>query len=215
MKWHKEAVTEGCLRAAGHLRKFIWLKEFYLAGGTALALQYGHRISVDLDFFSETNDLDFSNRQPLIQDLLSAGSQIEEEKDGTVHARLEGAHMSFFRYKYPLLKPLRLWEGIPIAHPLDIGLMKMGAIIGRGSRKDFLDFYVIMKDLGSLPIFFRASKKKFPGVLDFPLQASKALVYFQDADEEPPLRMISPLSWHSVKAFFEKEVRLAHGSISM
>jgi hypothetical protein len=207
VKFHLEAVTSGCLAAARVLGAWKGLEEFYLAGGTALALIYGHRVSVDLDFFSSTNVLGFTERQPLLETLREAGGRIEEEKDGTVHARLEGAHISFFRYRYPLLAPLSPWERIRLAHPRDIGLMKLGAIIGRGSRKDFVDLHTILQEEISLRSLLRLADKKFPGSHDFKVHALRALVYFDDADTEPELRMRQDMRWPAIKRFFETEVR--------
>lgn len=207
MKWRPEAVTPGCLETAHKLEAFLWLKDFYLAGGTALALTFGHRVSVDLDFFSGSNSLGFVERQPLPADLKALGAVIEEQKDGAVHALYKTTHISFFRYRYPLLRPLRRWRGLSIAHPVDIGLMKVNAVIGRGSRKDFVDLYVILKKEISLPRLLKLSAKKFPDAGDFTLQACRALVYFADADKEPPIKMIQNISWLEVKRFFETEIR--------
>jgi len=213
MKWHEEAVPSGCRETADRLKSFPPLGEFYLAGGTAVALYYGHRISVDLDFFSGSNSLDFSRRQELISGLNKLGIEIAEEKEGTLHARHGQTHLSLFRYSYPTLRPLRRWNSIQVAHPIDIALMKVGAIIGRGSRKDFIDLYLILQNEISIEKLLRLSKKKFKGVRDLVFQACKALVYFQDAETEPPLRMLATISWKAVKDFFETEVRkLAGGS---
>jgi len=207
MNWKTEAVTRGCQETAEALRSFPWLKEFYLAGGTALALRYGHRISVDLDFFSSSNDLRFTGRERLLEGFQAIGALVEEQKDGTVHARYQKTHISFFRYRYPLLRPLTLWNGIHVAGPLDIGLMKIGAIMGRGSRKDFVDLYFILKEASTLPQLLRLAHKKFSTGEQWVLLACRALVYFEDADREPPLKMTSNVSWPEVKRFFETEVR--------
>ncbi len=205
---HLEALPKQGRDTAGKLGRLPWLEDFYLAGGTALALLFGHRISVDLDFFSQKNTLGFSERQRAVADLISLRAQIEEEKEGTVHIRCQNTHVSFFRYAYPLLRPTTRWEGLQIAHPEDIALMKMGAIIGRGSKKDFFDLYVLLHEGGlSLPKLFRRSKKKFEGSRDFQLQALRAMVYFDDAEREPDPRLIKKLSWPEVKRFFEREVR--------
>ena len=207
VKWNTKAVPPGCLKAARVLAPLRCLDAFYLAGGTALALTYGHRLSVDLDFFSPTNPLGLMERPAVLESLRSAGAEIEEEKDGTLHARLRGTHISFFRYRYPLLRGLRRWGHLRVAHPVDIGLMKLGAIIGRGSRKDFVDLYVILKEEMDLPRLLRLAPKKFPGSRDFRVQALRALVYFADADQEPDLRLPPTLSWPGIKRFFENEVR--------
>lgn len=207
VNWKTEALTKDCLEAAHSLQEQPWLKSFYLAGGTALALWYGHRISVDLDFFSESNPLQFVERQTLIQGLKKIGAEIEEEKDGTVHALCGPTHLSFFKYSYSLFKPTKLWNSIPVADPLDIGLMKIGAIIGRGSKKDFYDLATILERDYSLKKLFRYSEKKFQGHRDFRFQAVRALIYFDDAEQEPAPKLIDGKSWEEIKIFFENEVR--------
>lgn len=207
MKWRTDAVTKPCLDAAAGLSALPWLRQFYLAGGTALALYYGHRISVDLDFFSDTNALGFAERQRCLKDLIALKAVIEEEKDGTLHARYKKTHISFFRYTYPLLREKNEWIKIPMANPDDIALMKVGAIIGRGSKKDFFDLHRYLQEKTSLSKLLKMSKKKFRGTLDFPLQAMRAMVYFNDAEYEPDPRMLTKVSWPEVKRFFEKEVR--------
>ena len=131
---------------------------------------------------------------------------VEEEKDGTLQARHKTTHLSFFHYSYPLLRPLRSWGSLQIAHPVDIGLMKIGAIIGRGSRKDFMDLYVILQKEISLPRLLRLASKKFPG-RDLRFHACRAMVYFADADREPTPKLLAPLDWPKIKDFFERETR--------
>ena len=207
VKWHLESLTPGCRETARRLGESPRMGAFYLAGGTALALAYGHRVSVDLDFFSSTNPLGFVERQALLEDFRKCGMEVEEEKDGTVHGRHKATHVSFFRYPNPLLRPVRLWDRLRVAHPVDIGLMKLGAIIGRGSRKDFIDLYFILERELSLARLLRLIPRKFPGRRDVRVQALRALVYFADADAEPPPKVAASLSWARVKAFFEREVR--------
>ncbi len=207
MTAHVEALPAGAQKAAALLASFPWLSDFYLAGGTALALQYGHRISVDLDFFSPTNELTGLNRQRITVDLAAHKVKIEEEKDGTLHLRLLGTHVSFFVYRYPLLRRTHKWNGIALADPVDIGLMKIGAVMGRGSKKDFFDLHQIFLKEIDLRSLLRLSKKKFKLSLDFPLQACQALVYFDQADQEPTPRLLTKSSWPEVRAFFQREVK--------
>jgi hypothetical protein len=204
--WHENAIPKECLKAAKALDA-PHFQDFYLAGGTALALRYGHRLSVDLDFFSEKKNLDFAERQSLLAILIRLRAAIEEEKDGTVHARLGKTHLSFFRYSYPLLRPVRLWRGFRIADPFDIGLKKLSAVMTRGSRKDFIDLYAMAKQGIGIDDLLRESVKKFPHVLDFNLQACRALVYFQEADREPSPRLRMKASWDAIKTYFQLEVR--------
>ncbi|MBI2870842.1 MAG: nucleotidyl transferase AbiEii/AbiGii toxin family protein [Candidatus Omnitrophica bacterium] len=191
------------------------MRDFYLAGGTGLALLLNHRRSIDIDLFSGTNRLDFDGRRDLFSRLRRlSGWALIEAKDGTVHGRLKKVRTSFFWYPEPLLKPTVKRGGVRIASVTDIGLMKLAAIIGRGSRKDFVDLYAICREL-PLSRLLKLGGKKFKHSGDFPLQALKALVYFEDAEKDPPAITPQPLSWTNVKAFFIREVRtLTRQSIS-
>ena len=91
--------------------------------------------------------------------------------------------------------------------------MKLGAVIGRGSRKDFVDLYAICQQR-PLSRLLALGRRKFTDAHDFPLQALKALSFFEDADQDPAVLTPAPLVWETVKAFFTREVRaLAHRSI--
>ncbi|MBI3323474.1 MAG: hypothetical protein HYZ95_03310, partial [Candidatus Omnitrophica bacterium] len=113
--------------------------------------------------------------------------------------------VSFFWYDVPLARPLIRRGGLRIASPTDIGLMKIGAIIGGGSRKDFVDLYAICRRIPLRRLLSRGPRK-FRDSRDFTLQALKALSFFEDAEREPPLLGV-PWAWSRVKAFFESEVR--------
>lgn len=182
-------------------------RTFYLAGGTGLALLLHHRRSIDLDFFSRTNRLDFEGRRSLVAQLRRLpGWSLTEAREGTVHGRLGRVRVSFFWYPEPLVKPLIHQGRLHVASLEDIGLMKLGAIIGRGSRKDFVDLYTICQHV-PLPRLLALGHKKFRDSSDFTLQALKALVFFDDAQQEPPLLTTHPVAWDAVKRFFAHEVR--------
>lgn len=189
------------LAAAGVMR------DFYLAGGTGLALLLGHRRSVDLDCFSRTNRLRFEGRRDLLARLRRLpGWVVSEEHDGTVHGRVGRVRVSFFWYPQPLVRPFIRHGAVRIASMADIGLMKVGAIIGRGSRKDFIDLYVICQHL-PLPRLLALGKHKFRGAHDFTLQAVKALSFFEDAERDPPVVTPRPIAWRQVTSFFLREVQ--------
>ncbi len=193
------------------LKRFVDLgitRDFYLAGGTGLALLLGHRRSVDLDLFSRTNRLDFQGRRALLARLERLPRwRLIEAKDGTVYGQVGRVRVSFFWYPQPLVKPLIRHERVPVAALEDIGVMKLGAIIGRGARKDFIDLYAICQRL-PLSRLLAFGSQKFRHARDFRLQALKALCFFEDADRDPPAVMLSPVDWDQVKRFFTREVRL-------
>ena len=203
--WFPQALPREVLKSLELLKELSGIEDFYLAGGTGLALQTGHRPSVDLDFFSGRNLLDFDGRNVLLQNLYrEAGFTLVEEKEGTLHGRIGKTALSFFRYSYPLIRPLRRREGISIASIEDIALMKLGALIGRGMRKDFIDLYFILQNI-RFQLLLRLARKKFRNVEDFPLQVLKAFVFFEDAEKERMPLVHKKVSWPQIRIFFESQ----------
>ncbi len=199
-RWHQDVIPE----AAGHVIKAlnkINVSSFYLAGGTALALQFGHRISRDLDFF---NDLNF-DVDKIIDELkeINKLSVVSKSKE-TLHLIISGIKVSFLGYHYPILFPFEFFLGMSIADPRDIGCMKISAIAGRGAKRDFVDLYTISKEYG-LPYLINLFKIKYAEI-DFNLvHAFKSLTYFKDAENEPMPQMLSPVSWNQVAEYFRQE----------
>lgn len=191
--------------------EFIKKKGFYLAGGTALALQLGHRTSIDFDFYTD-QEFDsqklwneFSNRFTNL-----AASRIEPE---TLLARIEGVEISFFRYPYKLLKPVAEFETIDVAAVKDIAAMKIVAVVQRGTRRDFVDIFYLLQRyrIKDLVVW---TMKKYPGYQQ--MLTLKALIYFEDAEREDLSRGIKifdkDFSWEKAKReIFEavKEYQLA------
>lgn len=175
---------------------------FYLAGGTALALLLGHRISVDLDFFSK----DTFSVSSLILKLNTIGNlKIEDQSETTFNGSLDEVKISFFYYPYPLLFQTKEYGGISLADERDIGAMKVQAISDRGSKKDFVDLFVLLKkySLQELLDFFYKKYEKFNYNQ---LHILKSLSYFYDADTNPEPVYIYPISWNEVKKVIENVV---------
>jgi predicted nucleotidyltransferase component of viral defense system len=174
--------------------------DFYLAGGTALALQEGHRISIDLDFMSAT----FSDPEDLILKIRAAELDVEVTMTSsrTVYITTGGVQVSFFGYDYPQLeKVLECGEGLlPLAHTDDIAAMKLAAIASRGSRKDFVDLWLLVARHRSLQDYLDLFKRKYR--MRDTGHVVRSLSYFDDADEEPELRMLIDLDWERVKSEF-------------
>jgi hypothetical protein len=113
--------------------------EFYLAGGSAVALHLEHRVSVDLDFFTENDDYE---PEPLLQSLRRIGPlAIQQQGRGILVAVLQGVQISFFAYPYPVLEPFAQFVGARIASLSDIALRKIVAIGQRGKMRDFTRRY--------------------------------------------------------------------------
>ncbi|MBI4057506.1 MAG: nucleotidyl transferase AbiEii/AbiGii toxin family protein [Elusimicrobia bacterium] len=205
MKWHPEVLSPNALVLAQALGAIPILKNFYLAGGTALALQRGHRISLDFDFFSLKKTLDIPERETLKKVLSTLkGFRIREEKEGTLHALAMGIEITFLHYPYPILRRPSKWNGLQIASLPDIGLMKIGAIIGRGSRRDFRDLREICR-IHNLESLLKSAESKFASSEDFLFQAAKALVYFDDAQSQPDPKLLKPEPWANIQLFFQNE----------
>lgn len=200
--WHREVLPEGWARAAGDLAARSVLGDFYLSGGTGLALHCGHRRSVDLDLFGE-NDFDPAELQTRLRGLESL--TIRRAGRGTLHLTLQGVLVSFLHFPYPLLFPLAQFETLAVADPRDIACIKVNAIATRGNRRDFVDLYVATKhyDLGEILRWFEA---KFASTPYDRVHVLKALMYFKDAEEQAMPDMLVPLEWTEVTRFFVSEV---------
>lgn len=204
---HLDVLEGAALEVLKHVASQAWADEFYLAGGTALALQLGHRISIDLDFFSRTNSLGRSQREQIIESVLKEYGTVQFQEDRTLKLNVEGVSVSLFHYPDLLVAPLLQVSDFPaLAAKEDIGLMKLAAIIGRGCKRDFIDLYFICQEI-ELSRLLKLSKDKYPKVGDFGVQALRALTYFTDADGEGQPRMLLPLDWTAVKEFFSAKTQ--------
>lgn len=203
-KPHWEALTPATRDAFHLLGRLDFINRFYLAGGTGLALHFGHRFSVDLDFFSADADaVGFDHRSALRSLLDDPTLDITFDKDSTFVATWRGVGVSFFRLNlYPLVKPTLLLDDIPVASVEEIGAMKLAAIIDRGTRKDMVDLYFILQRV-SLDSLFRVAAVKYAKVRSFPVSATRALSYFDDAESLPMPQMIDKTPWAKMRKFLE------------
>jgi hypothetical protein len=178
---------------------------FYLAGGTGLALQLGHRDSVDFDFFIE-GGFDTTTLLSQLESIFNGNSLVVTQQEiNTISCLIDGSiQLSFLGYAYPLLKPLVTTEFFPIASVEDIGCMKFSAIMSRSVEKDYIDLYFILKQV-SLTELLSLSAQKHP-TLDATL-VLKSLVYFDDVLREPILfKEGHDVSFEEVQAFLQKTV---------
>ena len=185
------------------LRQLSVVPEFSamrLVGGTSLALQYGHRTSVDLDFFGT-----FDSELSFTSILRGYGrlSIVKETSKIKVYL-LDGIKVDFVHYDYPWLEsPLQV-DGLVLATPPDIAAMKVNAIEGRGSKKDFIDLYYLLQryTLAEILDFY---KQKYPEHSVF--RALMSMSYFDDADMQPTPRMFTNVSWDEVKEYILSQVQ--------
>ena len=201
--YHWEAVTPFMRAVMTGFSQTEVGKSFYLAGGTALALQLGHRRSVDLDFFSPTEDV------PTLRESLSVALEthhpvLVDTAFNNLIFLAGSLSVGFYGYGYPMARPLVMAEGVSLASVEDIGLMKMDAILGRASRKDFIDLYFISQHY-SLRELLDLAAQKYPDVRDFEVQVVRQLVYFERAEQEEPPPLFQDVSWNTVKDYFRQQ----------
>ena len=203
---HWEAITPQMYDLLHFIGQQPSATRFYLAGGTALALRLGHRRSFDLDFFSATDEVLRETRQEILRALAPLTPQALEDVDGNLLLRVLDLHVGFFSYGYPLLQPTDSLEGVAIASIVDVGLMKLDALITRGSRKDFYDLYVVARQI-SIPDLLALAEGKYPYVRDFELMAMESLVLFENADRDLQPDLLIGLPWEQVRQFFIDQAR--------
>ena len=142
MKLHTETVSSELLELLLKLMKEESLKPFALAGGTALALRFGHRTSIDIDLFTGA-----AFNAPGTAALLKTLYDMKEAEtaENTVRGIIAGIKTDFIAHRYPLLNPFEEIDGIRIFSCEDIAAMKLNAITNRGCKKDFWDYADLLK----------------------------------------------------------------------
>ena len=200
---HLEAIEPATLELLKRLQVLPVLAETRLVGGTALALQLGHRVSVDLDIFGKWNYAED------LQAELSAIGNVEKES-GTPNGRMaffyvDGVKVDCVSYDmYRWLEPPVDEEGVRLAGVKDIAAMKVNAITNRGTRKDFVDMARLLEDY-SLVDIFAWYREKYPAAN--PALAMRSMSYFVDAETMPMPRMLIPFDWESAKDRIRASVR--------
>lgn len=193
---YKETVTSSTLELLSKLMDDPELKDFVLVGGTSLALQIGHRVSVDLDLFSIHSFLETDLNQYLID-------RYHFETDflarSTVKGEIEGVQIDCLSHAYPLVGETNIYENIRLASLQDIAAMKLNAISGNGTRiKDFIDIAYLAEymSLNEMLASYQ-SKYKTMNVL-IPV---KALTYFDEINFDEPIKMLSSkkFNWKKIE----------------
>ena len=180
-------------------------QHFYLAGGTALSLQLGHRLSVDLDFFSPTEDIP-SIRAGLEKTLAPVEGTLADSSWGNLVFLAKDVRVGFYGYGFPLVAPLVEADSIRLASIEDIALMKLDALLSRAARKDFYDLYFICQEK-PLRSLYDLATNKYRSVRDFEAQTLKRLVYFENAEAEKDPILLKSISWNTVKEFFTQQAK--------
>lgn len=185
------AVPDSVREALTVLAPLPVLEAFALAGGTSLALRFGHRVSVDLDFFT----CGAFDSESLVSKLPLETTEVARS-EGSVTLDAAGTKMDFLRHDYPLLDPEETLEGIRLMSVRDVAAMKLNAIANRGSKKDFFDLHRLLEEFG-LDELLQAFESKYLNSDRFVVLRS--LAWFDDAENEPDPVSLSGVSWPEVK----------------
>lgn len=201
---HPKVLTRQAWLIVRKLTATHLLDGWQLAGGTGLALQLGHRYSEDLDLFhSQAFDPD-----RIIHRLAQVGKvTIQHRATGTLHAVVDGFRVSLLHSPAEFLFPGTPYRGLTVADPRDIAVMKLVAVGGRGSRKDFVDLFFLFRSGVGLENIFDLLRQRFIGVDYNEYHLMKSLVYFDDAETEPMPTMIRQVAWDEIKTTIIAEVK--------
>lgn len=196
-----ETLGPDTLRLLENLQSLPFLEQARLVGGTALALQIGHRKSVDLDFFGS-----ISASAEEMKEALSANHTISSIKEAqNINMFLvDSVKVDFVNYRYNWIDDVVIEGYLRLASIIDIAAMKIYAIIGRGTKKDFIDLFFLLQRF-SLEDILDFYVKKYPDGSLF--MALKSLSYFDDAEGDPMPIMLEPVSWEQVKEAIGEEIR--------
>ena len=177
---------------------------WYLAGGTALALQVGHRKSVDLDFFHPKAD---PNMQAIELKLQATGMWETTNTDaGTLYGLFQGAKASFIAYPFFVpQQPFITYGTISILDARDIAVMKIIAISQRNRKRDFVDLYWYCKNKEQLVEVIKRVAVQYPGQQHSYPHFFKSLTYFVEADQDEMPDINFQADWRAIKSFFQEE----------
>ncbi len=198
MNFTLQGVTPEQVRVLEQAGRWLAEQGYYLAGGTALTIHYGHRRSLDLDWFTASA---IPDALILAQRLRQAGLAFEtgQTAPGTLYGQVGNVRLSFIEFRYPLLNPPIIWpaNGTALASLDDLACMKLSAIAQRGSRKDFYDVHALVSRHRPLADLLRLYQQKF-SIRDIS-PVLYGLAYFDDAENEPEPVMLVKISWKRVK----------------
>lgn len=188
------------------------LEDAYLAGGTACALHIGHRISLDLDFFTEK---EFHTEFVLKQLGKLSGFKLDQTEKWTILGSFPKVKFSYFYYRYPLIGKTVSFSNIKLASLEDIAAMKIAAISDRGTKRDFIDLYFLVKKF-PLKRILKFYDKKYRNLSNNIFHIIRSLDYFADADPQESPKLLKSVSWEEVKNFFhEQSLSLAKNKLKI
>ncbi len=175
----------------------------YLAGGTALALQLGHRTSLDFDF-----DTANKFKPEKVASLLKI--EPKKQSENTFNTEINGVKLSIFYYPYKLNEELVDFGHIKLASIPDIAAMKVAAVVQRAKQRDFFDLYYLIKKIG-IKAVIEAAYAKYPWYQDNSLIIKQSLTFFEEADQDEEISKITvfdkKVTWDIVKNKISEAVK--------
>jgi hypothetical protein len=190
---HYKSVSTELLELLEFVMNQREFNEFNLVGGTSLALQMGHRISIDIALFGASE----INEDLFLEVLKKIGTvQIIKKSKNILICSVNGIKVDFVNYQYRLLESPLLEENIRLVKKKDIAAMKVNAVAGRGSIKDFIDIYFLLNEF-SINEMIGFYLQKYPDGSEFMVR--KSLTYFDDADNEEAPILFHDISWSEIK----------------
>lgn len=198
---HYKTVDLSTLELLKKLQSLDELKGLRLAGGTSLALQYGHRKSIDLDLFGK---LEIGSDELI--DVLKTVGEVKMIKDSKrIHTyTIDDVKTDIVEYTYPWIDDPVVYEDLLLASDKDIAAMKLNAVSGRGTKKDFIDVFFLLKRMDLSEMIELFDKKYNDGSIYLVL---RSLVYFDDAEEDLDPVMFEQYNWESIKVFISNAVK--------
>jgi len=206
--WHKNQLPKDTVWALDFFAQQPWLKrsQWYLAGGTALSLQAGHRVSVDLDFFIPKADFAAGK---LINHFPSTQWRTTILREGTVYGTLYNAKVSFIAYPFfQHRQAYHSYGAVKVLDKQDVAVMKIIAISQRGTKRDFVDLYWFAQYQEPLFDILLRVGTQYPHVQHNYYHIIKSLVYFEDAEDDPMPKLFFRATWPTIKTYFRKQVPL-------
>jgi hypothetical protein len=190
-----QTVDSGTLELLRKLQGIKAFSQLRLVGGTALALQIGHRKSIDIDLFGKIDADEYSIAAELNR--LGKIQTLQKTQNIAIYL-INGIKTDIVNYAYPWLEEAGYMDGFKIAGLKDIAAMKLAAITGRGTKKDFIDVYFLLQKFTLTEMFAFYAQKYADGS---PFLVLKSLSYFDDAEKDPMPFMLSKITWPKIKKY--------------
>ncbi len=202
---HLEALTEPRVTLFNQLSEF---PGFYLAGGTAIALQLGHRQSVDFDLFRnhpiESKLLQYVEQQFSSESVVSLVNNADE-----LTVTVAGTKLSFVHYPFPVIQGFVHLAGVSVLTVPELAATKAYTIGRRGSLKDYVDLYTIVSGRhSSLDAIITLASQKYGEVFNGRLFLEQ-LIWLDDIEDEPIVFLGSSVDREHIREYFTQAIQEA------